>query len=131
MRIYKNPLRSPEHLPIDVFAVSLLIILGLAAAGTLLGIQKEVNARLAESLQTVLNTTDKALQNWAQQVQVDVAVLAENDELRRNVEAQLQISRDSPALLKTVELQTIRRFLSPAMRARSFVGFSIIAPDGI
>jgi signal transduction histidine kinase len=130
MKNQKNPFRNPEHLPLDVTAVTLLIILGLAGVWTLRGIRKEVNARLAESLQTVLSTTDKALQNWAHQTQVDVAVIAQNDGLRRDVEAQLRISRDSRAL-KTPALQNIRRLLSPVMRGRSFVGFSIIAPDGI
>jgi hypothetical protein len=39
-----------------------------------------MNARLASSLQTVLDTTDKALQNWAEQTEIDVAVLADLDD---------------------------------------------------
>jgi signal transduction histidine kinase len=89
-----------------------------------------MDKRLASSLQAILNTTDKALQNWAGQTQIDVAVLAESDELRDKVQSQLRINRRTEDLLKSPALQDIRRLLAPVMNFHQFPGFAVIAPDG-
>jgi hypothetical protein len=97
---------------------------------TLTGIGDHVNARLASTFRTVLEITDKALQNWAEQTEIDVAVLAGGDELRMNVEAQLEVNRLPADLLKTPMLRNIRRILAPAMKFYQFPSFAVIAPDG-
>ena len=131
MKAFKSPFSFADHYPLDTIALILLVILALAGVWTLGGIQKEVNGRLAQSLETVLNTAHQALQGWVEQTEVDVSVLAESDEFRTYTEAQLRVPRTRAALLKTAALQKIRGFLAPAMRAHRLTGFSVIAPDGI
>src|SRR5207248_10971750 len=94
-------IRMPTYLRLGSTAVLLLVILGVAGVWTLKGIQSEVNSRLADSLQTVLNTADEGLRNWVRQTEIDVVVVAENEQLRTEVEAQLHVPRDRNALLHT------------------------------
>ena len=124
-------IRMPAYLRLGSTAVLLLVILGVAGVWTLKGIQSEVNSRLADSLQTVLNTADEGLRNWVRQTEIDVATLAETEELRTNVEAQLRTDRDRNALLHATALKNIRRLLMPVMKLRKLAEFSVIAPDGI
>jgi len=71
-----------------------------------------MNTRLISSLQAVLDTTDEALQNWAEQTEIDVAVLADSDDVRANVEAQLRVNRTARDLLQSPALQDIRHLLA-------------------
>src|SRR5205823_7401844 len=113
-------IRIPTYVGLGSTAVLLLVILGVAGVWTLKGIQSEVNGRLADSLQTVLNTADEGLRNWVRQTEIDVAFLAENEELRIDVEAQLRVARDRNALLHTTALKNIRHLLMPVMKPRKF-----------
>jgi hypothetical protein len=132
MKFFKDPFRSPEHLPLDLVALALLVVLGLAGLWTLRGIQKEVNERLAESLEIILQTAHKALRNWSEPLLVDVAALAESDELRRTSRHSFEHHAIPRRANQGAGLQNIRRLFSPAMRAaRHFACFSVIAPDGI
>jgi signal transduction histidine kinase len=124
-------IRIPVFLRLGSTAVLLLVILGVAGVWTLKGIQSEVNSRLADSLQTVLNTADEGLRNWVRQTEIDVAAIAETEELRTDVEAQLLTARDRNALLHATALKNIRRLLMPVMKLRKLAEFSVIAPDGI
>jgi hypothetical protein len=103
----------------------------IAVFWILTGIREQMNTRLASSLQTVLDTTDKALQNWAEQTEIDVAVFADSDDLRADVKVQLAVNRKPGNLLESPALQSIRHLLAPATKVRQFPGFAVIAPDGI
>jgi hypothetical protein len=132
MTFQKDPLSgNPEYPRLGIIAIVLLLTLGVAGVWVLHGIQAQVKNRLEGSLQTVLNTTDKGLQNWTEQTEIDVAVLADSEELRTNVQAQLRIPRDRRVLLHTTALENIRRLLSPPMRLHDFLGFVVIALDGV
>jgi len=125
--------RDPKtgYLPLAVLFIASLAALGVGVFWILTGIQEQMNRRLGSSLQAVLDTTDEALQNWAEQTEIDVAVLADRDDLRANVEAQLDVKRRSRNLLESPALQNIRRLLAPATKFHQFPGFAVIAPDGI
>src|ERR1051326_7208363 len=120
-----------EHIRLGLIAIMLLLILGVAGVWVLSGIQAQVTDRLATAMRTVLNTTDKSLRNWAQQTEIDVAVLTDREDLRANVKEQLRVSRSPRFLRSTRALNDIRRILSPAIKPRLFPGFVIIAPDGV
>src|SRR5438105_208147 len=110
-------------------------VLLVAVAGGILwilaGIRAQLSDRLANSLQTVLDTTDKAIKNWEEQTELDVAVLADNDDLRPIVEQQLRVNRVPKDLVKSSWLAKIRQVMAPAMKFYQFPGFAIIAPDGV
>src|SRR5690349_2953902 len=112
-------------------SITLLAIFVAAVFWTLARIEAQVNTRLESSLQAVLSTTDKALENWVEQTEIDVAVLAEADGLPEYVEAQLRVPRNRHALLASPALKDIRRLLAPAMKFYQFPGFVIIAPHGV
>jgi hypothetical protein len=116
----------------------LLIVLGLflAAFGVAVfwmlgGIRWLVENRVGNSVQTVLDTTDKALQVWLEQTQADVMVLANRDDLRQSVAELIKTGRDLPRLKTSPALANIRRFLASPKDLYGLLDFSIIAPDGI
>jgi signal transduction histidine kinase len=119
------------NISVAFLPIALLVVLAVAVFWILDQIQINVNERLASTLQVVLHTTDKALRIWTEQTEVNVAVLADNDELRRDVEAQLRTPRDAKSLLASVALKDIRRLLAPSMTFYQFPSFAVIAPDGI
>ena len=56
----------------------LLFGLGMAVLWFLAGIRSQVEGGLGSSLETVLDTTDKAVQTWVDAEEQDVTVLASN-----------------------------------------------------
>src|SRR5437660_4603708 len=120
-----------QNLALAVVQIAFLPMLAIAVFWILSGIQTQVNKRLTSSLQTVLYTTDKLLQDWAEQTEIDAAVLADRDELRTDVQAQLRVARNPRSLLDTAALKDLRRLLAPAMKFYQFPGFAVIAPDGL
>lgn len=114
-----------------ILPIALITLLAITVFWILGRIQRQVDNRVGSSLQAVLVTTDKALQNWAEQTEIDVAVLADNDQLRTYVEAQLRVPQNREALLKSPALAGIRRVLAPAMRFYQFPSFAVISPAEI
>lgn len=114
---------------VAVLSIVLITLLAVTVFWILGRIQTQLDDRLGSSLQAVLVTTDKALQNWAEQTEVDAAVLADNDELRTYVEAQLRVPENRRSLLESPALKGIRRVLAPAMRFYEFPSFAVIAQD--
>ncbi|HEY2381932.1 MAG TPA: sensor histidine kinase [Terriglobia bacterium] len=114
-----------------VVPIALIVLLAVAVFWILDRIQLHVNDRLASSLQAVLSTTDKALDNWAEQTEVDVAVLANSSKLREGVERQLQVPRNSKALTSSPALKEIRQAVAPALDLTQFPSFAVIAPDDV
>ena len=112
-------------------SITLLAIFVAAVFWILSRIQVQVNTRLASSLQAVLSTTDKALENWVEQSKIDVAVLAGTDGFPEFVEAQLRVPRNRQSLLASPALRDIRSLLAPAIKGYQFPGFVVIAPDGV
>jgi len=128
----RNMFQARQHNRGVIIATSLLlIVVAIMVFWILRQIKIHMDSRLAGSLQTVLDTTHSAIQNWAEQTEQDAAVLAGNDELRINVETQLRTQRNPQSLLETSALRNIRRLLAPAMRFYRLPGFAVIAPDGV
>jgi hypothetical protein len=112
-------------------SITLLAIFVAAVFWILARIEAQVNTRVESSLQAVLSTTDKALENWVEQSKIDVAVLAETDGFPEYVEAQLRVLRNRQSLLASSALRDIRSLLAPGMKGYQFPGLVVIAPDGV
>jgi signal transduction histidine kinase len=112
-------------------AIALLIGLGITVFWFLAGIRSQVQRRLSSSLETVLQTTDSAIQTWVDAEEHGVNVLASNDELRASVEGQLHVGQDVQRLRASAYLKRIRNVLDPAVKIYRFAGFAIIARDGV
>src|ERR1051326_3090869 len=123
--------RKRKYLRFAVTTIALLTAIAIAVFWILAKTQTELNDRLASSLQTVLETTDKALKNWEEQTGVDVDVLAATEALKNNVDIQLHVNRAPIELLKTAALGNIRDVLAPAMSLYQFPDFAVIASDGV
>jgi len=126
-----SPQNGREHLRIIFLPLVLLVVLVASVTWILIGIRSQMTARVAASIQTVLETTDKALEDWAEQTEVDVQVLAGNDDLEKSVVDQLHVARNPKALSRSPALRNIRRLLAPALDLYRYPGFAVIAPDGV
>ncbi|MCC6140803.1 MAG: response regulator [Nitrospira sp.] len=95
-------------------------------------IEERERADLSNNLQTVLETTQRGLQIWAAAHKDQLNALAESQELRTAVAAQLHVKRTPQTLRHSAALQHIRMILTPLTRKmKNTVGFSILSPDGI
>jgi signal transduction histidine kinase len=112
-------------------AIALLIGLGIIVFWLMAGIRAQVERRLGNSLETVLETTDRAIQTWVEAEEQGAIILASNDELRSSVEGQLHVGRDVQRLRASAYLKRIRSLLDPATKIYRFAGFAIIARDGV
>jgi signal transduction histidine kinase len=112
-------------------AIALLICFGITVFWLLAGIRSQVQRRLSNSLETVLQTTDRAIQTWVDAEEQGVIVLAGNAELRASVEGQLHAGRDVQRLRASAYLKQIRNVIDPAVKIYRFAGFAIIARDGV
>src|SRR5579883_911760 len=99
----KNPSQQTRqyHWALLVIEIAVFVGIAIAVSWILGGIRSRLDARLGSALQTVLGTTDKALEIWVEQTEADAAVLASNADLVRNVEKQLQAGREAPVLLSS------------------------------
>jgi signal transduction histidine kinase len=111
--------------------VALLTTLGITVFCFLSALQSQAENRLSDSLETVLQTTDNALETWAHAEEQNVTVLAGGHDLRLSVEKQLRIGRDVQRLRTSASLKRIRNSLDPAIKIYRLTGFAIIAPDGV
>src|SRR5262249_5497466 len=115
---------------LSILVAVLLIGLGVSVFSSLARIRSQVQSRLSNELQTVLETTNKAVQSWVDDEKRDATALASRDELRLSVEQQLRIGRDVERLRASAPLKRIRNLLDPALKIYRLPGFVIIAPDG-
>ncbi|HLH31012.1 MAG TPA: sensor histidine kinase [Terriglobia bacterium] len=129
----KNPSQQTRqyHWALLVIEIAVFVGIAIAVSWILGGIRSRLDARLGSALQTVLGTTDKALEIWVEQTEADAAVLASNADLVRNVEKQLQAGREAPVLLSSRALSNIRTLIQPAVELYHLPGFAVIAPDGV
>jgi hypothetical protein len=123
--------KNHRHVGLIITVAALLTALSAGIFWVLDKIEKQESKRLGSSLETVLKTTDQALKVWAEQTEIDAAVLAEDDRLRSSVETQLQVPRHYRDLIKTDALRNIRRLLRSAIEQHEYLGFAVIAPDGV
>src|SRR5579862_3238321 len=85
--------KNQRHIGLIITVATLLATLSAAIFWVLDKIDVQVDERLGSSLDTVLKTTDQALKIWTEQTEIDVTVLAEDDQLRSYVKAQLHSPR--------------------------------------
>jgi signal transduction histidine kinase len=123
--------KNQRHVGLIITVAALLAALSVSIFWVLDKIETQEKKRLGSSLQTVLKTTDQALKIWAGQTEIDATVLAEDEPLRSYVKAQLQRPRHFRDLVDTDSLRNIRRLLRSAMSQHGYLGFAVIAPDGL
>ena len=114
--------KNQRHVGLIITLAALLTALSAGIFWVLDRIERQENKRLGSSLETVLKTTDQALRIWAEQTEIDAAVLAEDDRLRSSVRAQLRKPRHFRDLARTDALRNIRRLLRSPMRQYGDLG---------
>ena len=107
-------------------------LLALLFAGwTLNQIESQTRREIGDSLQTVLETTQAALEIWTSDQKEDISHWVLSPNLREAVKAQLQTPHTSQALRASPALKKLRSLFKPVMESNQYQGFFIIAPDFI
>ena len=94
-------------------------------------IEAQTQRDIGSEIRTILETTQSELRIWGKERRVDAAVWAESAEVRRAVAAQLRVPRVPEALCRSAALAELRRLLGPVVERYGYVGFVVIAPDGV
>jgi len=98
-------------------------------------IETTLKDRIAENLETILDTDIAALEFWLQAHRNSTSVLADRTALRglaTEIVVAAQGSGNDPDVLRALPaLQRLREFLAPPMEDYGFVGFSIIDRNGL
>jgi signal transduction histidine kinase len=113
-----------------------LLLLALAAICLVVGyglswINVIHRHQVAESLEAILAATREGLTTWAQDTRSTAKAWAGEASVRRAVAGQMRLRGDSMALRRSTELGELRRELSGVVNLKQYMGFDILAPDGI
>jgi PAS domain S-box-containing protein len=115
--------------------ILLLLLVLLPIAGVTWWAFREIEAQtrrdIGSEIRTILETTQSELRIWGKERRIDAAVWAESAEVRRAVAAQLRVPRTPAALRRSAALTDLRRLLGPVVERYGYVGFLVIAPDGV
>ena len=123
----KNVKRN--YLFISLFAAYFIVIMSVITIVILDKIEKTTREHSGYALQTVLQTTDEALNIWANDRIVEFSQWSLSDELLALTKRQLILPRNRNALLTSPVLRDIRLFINEELLLGSDAAFFIISPD--
>src|SRR5210317_680644 len=112
-------------------AVSFIALVIIIAWVALNNVQEKIQADAGDALQPVLQTTQEALNLWAENKKFDLSQLAADSGLVFQVEHLLQTPRDKDALLRSPKLKALRNYFKSNKDRFGKAGFFVIAPDFI
>ncbi len=91
-------------------------------------ITERLRSDTGEALETVLNTTSKAVYHWFRERQEEAAVWAGHSDIQLSCR---ELSTSAPATLATSEEQAgLREQLGALVSERGYLGFFMLSPDG-
>lgn len=113
-----------------VYATSLLALLILLSAAWLadLKIESEVKYEYKKSLDTILQTSHKAITKWSNDIEEEVLKWAEHPEIRGFTQELLKLPANRDALSGSPAQTALRQIMSPFLSYENFCGFSLSVP---
>jgi PAS domain S-box-containing protein len=118
-----------KFLSLTFLGLTVIVLIGLNA------VKNELEKNLSSELQTILQSNKDTLRIWNQEKRSQVNNWANNPNIRENIISlsQLTLQRDiSPdILLKTQELEKLRRILGPVCNSHNYVGFVVFDSSGL
>src|SRR5690242_16970078 len=93
-------------------ALGATLLIAVAVYWTLDRIEVEVKQRTAESLKTVVSTTQEGIAFWVNSVENPVSIIARRPEVVSAVQSQIQLSTTASLLRQSSALRDLRDFLS-------------------
>jgi signal transduction histidine kinase/CheY-like chemotaxis protein len=134
-RSRKNPLAyqftSPAGKRIVVMSNALVIVLVIILGWWALdNIKYKIKDDMRKSLQTVLNTTMESMNIWVDDHKSKLNNIAKDLRVIKHTTGLLRRHDQNKPLLKSPELESLRKIFRDLKRLYNHVGFFIIAPDG-
>ena len=118
----------------DAFFISLAVAATLLIAAavwwTLRKIESQVQNQVAESLQTVVATTQEGIGLWITATENPVSIIARRPEVVAAIEAQRQLSSRPEALRQSAAMRELREFLAPVLELYRY-DFSVVDENWI
>lgn len=113
--------------------LGLIILLAVAATSwqALAGIKEHVRLDLSDKLETVLKTTNDAVNVWASDRKREALNITKRPDVKKLFKSLLSTPQNRGALKKSKALKELREILKPYIDERSDLGFFLISPDHI
>jgi polar amino acid transport system substrate-binding protein len=117
--------------------VSMLILLALVITVAISSwlalhhIKTETRQNLSSTLQTVLASSHEAINYWAKDSILDAANYASRPDILEAIKQQLNIPQDKEALIASSWLTRLQEIMRPILGRHGYLGFFIIAPNGV
>ena len=120
---------SQNYLLISLLATSFIAIMLVITIVTLERVERYTREHSGFALQTVLQTTDEALQIWANDRIVEFSKWSLSDELLALTKAQLALQGNRDDLLSSPALGNIRLFMKEEIFLNTDIDIFLISPD--
>ncbi len=121
--------RGRKLLLLTLFGLAIIVLVGLNA------VKKHLETNLSSELQTILQSNQDTLRIWNQEKSSQVKNWANNPNVRANILSLSQRTRqkDVPpgTLLKTNELEELRKILGPVCNRHNYVEFVVFDSSGL
>ncbi|MCK4846443.1 MAG: diguanylate cyclase [Deltaproteobacteria bacterium] len=113
--------------------IGLVIVLAVAATSwqALSGIKDYIKLDIANKLETILHTTNNAMNGWAEDRKRAALNLTKRPDTQRLFKSLLATSQNKTALKKNKALKVLREIITPYLDERSDLGFFLISRDHI
>lgn len=122
--------RTHVYVPV-ILGVIAIAVLSLASALLVVRIDRLATLEIGKALQTVLSTTEQALQSWADEHQANTRIWANRDSIVSIAQQLLNVPANPDALTASAIQQRARKELGPLYGPALYEGYFIISPSGI
>lgn len=129
----QNPPIPPDSAWPERKFVPLIICVVLIIVGSTLWFSRRIELQkrkdLAQSLDTVLQTTDGALRLWAKDIQADNIALASSDEVRAAIGNLVRSGASSRPKTISIVASRLQRILAPYMREHRYLAYKVFGAN--
>lgn len=120
-----------QNLPVVLFNLVAVLLLGLASWGAQQQIRSNAQLEVGESLSAVLDTSHQALESWLEEHESGVMIWANTPAVRAIAKSLLALPRNQTSLVNSPEQANLRNWLRPVTHGKGYLGYFIIGPDNI
>lgn len=122
-------LRGRKLLLLTLFGLAIIVLVGLNA------VEKQLETNLSSELQTLLQSNQDTLKIWNQEKSSQVKNWANDPNVKENIlllsQRTLQNEVPPGALLKSNELEALRKILGPVCNRHNYVEFVVFNSSGL
>ncbi len=106
------------------------VLVAVAVSWTLRKIEAQLKDQIAESVQTIVATTQEGIQLWINDAENPASLVARRPRVISAIQSQLQIASHPDLLRRSAALGDLREFLAPVVEPNGYQ-FSVVDHNGV